>query len=150
MSGLGDMAKLIRAVNALILRGPLPSQRAPPKRPRITRCPAAAGCLRAPAAGGVPRLKGKGTMRGMLFTLVAILAIVSCDSLTQYALADGTAVARKKVRAAYGGPTCGYYPCRPVVGCPDRYSCWSLYGAYGPYGGAAYWSRYSYEGWWIR
>jgi hypothetical protein len=31
--------------------------------------------------------------------------------------------------------------------CPDRYSCSSLYGAYGPYGGAAYWSRYTYGGW---
>jgi hypothetical protein len=31
--------------------------------------------------------------------------------------------------------------------CPDRYSCSSLYGAYGPYGGAAYWTRYSYGGW---
>jgi hypothetical protein len=32
-------------------------------------------------------------------------------------------------------------------GCPDRVSCYSLYGAYGPYGGAAYWSAYSYAGW---
>ena len=31
--------------------------------------------------------------------------------------------------------------------CPDPYSCSSLYGAYGPYGGAAYWTRYTYEGW---
>jgi hypothetical protein len=31
--------------------------------------------------------------------------------------------------------------------CPDRYSCASLYGAYGPYGGAAYWTRYTYGGW---
>jgi hypothetical protein len=29
-------------------------------------------------------------------------------------------------------------------GCPDRYSCSPLYGAYGPYGGAAYWGAYSY------
>jgi hypothetical protein len=31
--------------------------------------------------------------------------------------------------------------------CPDRYSCSSLYGAYGPYGGGAYWTRYTYGGW---
>jgi hypothetical protein len=31
--------------------------------------------------------------------------------------------------------------------CPDPYSCSSLYGAYGPYGGAAYWTRYTYAGW---
>jgi hypothetical protein len=31
--------------------------------------------------------------------------------------------------------------------CPDRYSCFSLYGAYGPYGGGAYWGRYTWAGW---
>jgi hypothetical protein len=31
--------------------------------------------------------------------------------------------------------------------CPDPYSCSSLYGAYGPYGGAAYLTRYTYSGW---
>jgi hypothetical protein len=30
------------------------------------------------------------------------------------------------------------------VGCP-AYTCSSLYGAYGPYGGRAYWARYT--GW---
>ena len=30
--------------------------------------------------------------------------------------------------------------------CPDPYSCAPLYGAYGPYGGAAYMTRYTYEG----
>jgi hypothetical protein len=29
-------------------------------------------------------------------------------------------------------------------GCTDRYSCSPLYGAYGPYGGPAYWGAYSY------
>ncbi|MGY4320262.1 hypothetical protein ACVWW1_009589 [Bradyrhizobium sp. JR3.5] len=29
-------------------------------------------------------------------------------------------------------------------GCPDRYSCAPLYGAYGPYGGRDYWATYSY------
>ena len=32
-------------------------------------------------------------------------------------------------------------------GCPSRYTCASLYGAYGPWGGAAYWGRYTYGGW---
>ncbi len=31
--------------------------------------------------------------------------------------------------------------------CPDGYSCYPLYGAYGPYGGGAYWASYSYGGW---
>jgi len=29
-------------------------------------------------------------------------------------------------------------------GCPDGYGCAPLYGAYGPYGGRAYWSSFSY------
>ena len=32
-------------------------------------------------------------------------------------------------------------------GCPDEVSCYSLYGAYGPYGGGAYWGAYSPGGW---
>jgi hypothetical protein len=31
--------------------------------------------------------------------------------------------------------------------CPDPYSCSPLYGAYGPYGGAAFLTRYTYSGW---
>jgi hypothetical protein len=31
--------------------------------------------------------------------------------------------------------------------CPGRYSCSSLYGAYGPYGGSRYWSAYTFGGW---
>jgi len=36
---------------------------------------------------------------------------------------------------------------RSATRCPDRYSCSSLYGAYGPFGGGAYWTRYTYGGW---
>jgi hypothetical protein len=32
---------------------------------------------------------------------------------------------------------------RPYVGCPDGYSCYPLYGAYGPYGGQEYWAAYT-------
>ena len=31
--------------------------------------------------------------------------------------------------------------------CPDGYSCSPLYGAYGPYGGTAYWGGYTDSGW---
>ena len=31
--------------------------------------------------------------------------------------------------------------------CPDGYSCTPLYGAYGPYGGEAYWGAYTDSGW---
>ncbi len=34
--------------------------------------------------------------------------------------------------------------------CPDGYSCFPLYGAYGPYGGAAYWGAYTMTGWGYR
>ena len=38
-----------------------------------------------------------------------------------------------------------YHVCsRP---CPDGYSCSPLYGAYGPYGGKAYWGAYTDSGW---
>ena len=34
--------------------------------------------------------------------------------------------------------------------CPSRYSCFPLYGAYGPYGGTSYWGAYTYSGWGYR
>ena len=41
---------------------------------------------------------------------------------------------------------CGLSGCRwyreCLRGCPDRISCYPLYGAYGPYGGVAYWGAY--------
>lgn len=43
---------------------------------------------------------------------------------------------------------CGPSGCRRsriVSGCPDTVSCYSIYGAYGPYGGAAYWGTYSFD-----
>jgi hypothetical protein len=57
------------------------------------------------------------------------------------AAADGVAVKRhaRKVVAHTS------VVMRPA--CPDPYSCSSLYGAYGPDGGAAYWTRYNYAGW---
>ena len=50
--------------------------------------------------------------------------------------------------------TCGERGCdwrRVCKGaCSDRYSCIPLYGAYGPYGGAGYWSSYTLGGWFYR
>lgn len=59
--------------------------------------------------------------------------------LSGEALADGMTVkrqARKVVVDTIVRPTCS-----------DPYSCRSLYGAYGPYGGEAYWTRFTYGGW---
>jgi hypothetical protein len=39
---------------------------------------------------------------------------------------------------------CGPRGCRTrPLRCPDRLSCSSIYGAYGPYGGVSYWSAFS-------
>jgi hypothetical protein len=47
-------------------------------------------------------------------------------------------------RAVVAPVGCGW---RCHGGCPERYICYSLYGAYGPYGGTAYWARYTLSGW---
>ena len=85
----------------------------------------------------------EGVMRKTILTILAMFAIISGGCVTQDAFADGNAVVRhsKKVRHVYH---------RPRGACPDRYSCYSLFGAYGPYGGAPYWGRYTYEGWGYR
>jgi hypothetical protein len=43
-----------------------------------------------------------------------------------------------------GGLCDWQHVCRPVS-CPDGFGCYPLYGAYGPYGGEAYWSSFSYR-----
>ena len=44
------------------------------------------------------------------------------------------------------GPSgCGWH--KICGNCPDRHSCWPLYGAYGPYGGVGYWGAYSPNLW---
>ncbi len=61
-------------------------------------------------------------------------------SLSANAFADGL-----KVKHRAGKVVSQTSVMRPA--CPDPYSCAPLYGAYGPYGGAAYWTRYTYAGW---
>jgi hypothetical protein len=63
--------------------------------------------------------------------VAAVLAAFFC--LSGDALADGMMLKRHAGKV--------------VVHCPDRYSCYPLYGAYGPYGGRAYWTRYTWAGW---
>jgi hypothetical protein len=73
--------------------------------------------------------------------VVALFAAVFC--LSGEATADGMMVKhhpRKVSGCAYG---CDVR--RPV--CPTPYACNTLYGGYGPYGGRAYWSMYTYSGW---
>jgi hypothetical protein len=80
--------------------------------------------------------------------LFALVVAIACDCVIYEAAADETPLvhhARKPYQARVG-PPCAYHRCGPPVGCPDG-TCYSLYGAYGPYGGPLYWSRYTYGGW---
>jgi hypothetical protein len=88
--------------------------------------------------------------RCVLVVLIAAAPLSPFDWVASAAHADeAVAVVRhKRVRPAC--PSCGpYAPCgvRCRVVCPDGYSCYPLYGAYGPYGGVAYWGAYTFTGW---
>jgi len=92
-----------------------------------------------------------GTMRKIAVSMLATIAIISCDSLSQGALADGVGVRHtKKARPVTHARNCGPHDqCGLPVACPSG-TCYSLYGAYGPYGGTVYWGRYTYAGWGYR
>ena len=78
-------------------------------------------------------------MGKVAYVAAAAMAAFSC--LSGAALADEMVVKRHAARKAVVHSSV----VRPA--CPDPYSCHSLYGAYGPYGGHAYWTRYVYSGW---
>jgi len=90
-------------------------------------------------------------MRKVLAVFIAPATVIAYSSLTQQVLGDGTSMSRSKkfhyVSRIY---RCAHHDrCRVPVGCPDG-TCYSLYGAYGPHGGPAYWTRYTYDGWGFR
>jgi hypothetical protein len=74
-------------------------------------------------------------------TCVVAAALALLFYLSGDAFADGMTVKRHHARKVVADTS--------VVrsGCPDPYSCSSLYGAYGPFGGYAYWTRFTYAGW---
>ena len=78
-------------------------------------------------------------MAKVTYVVAAAIAAIFCFSGA--ALADEMALKRHARKAVVHTPNV----VRPA--CPDPYSCHSLYGAYGPYGGHAYWTRYVYSGW---
>jgi hypothetical protein len=81
---------------------------------------------------------------GKLVCMIAVaVAAVVCFSVD--ALADGMMAKRHARKAVVHTCTHGCVVRRPV--CPDPYLCSSLYGAYGPHGGSAYWARYTPAGW---
>jgi hypothetical protein len=83
-------------------------------------------------------------MRRALCSMATIVAIFSIGLLftSQGQAADLNANKRHISRSQYG-PSYRHWH-RGLYGCPDRVSCFPLYGAYGPYGGTAYWGTYSY------
>jgi hypothetical protein len=82
-------------------------------------------------------------------TVLAALTMVCCDWwVSPGAFADGVRPT-KNVRPAPHARKCHRDQCGYPVKCPDG-TCYSLYGAYGPHGGALYWSRYTYAGWGYR
>ena len=72
-----------------------------------------------------------------LFASIAVAGILTCA-----AAADESALRRHGKAVHRVNHVDHLYRRR---GCPDAWSCFSLYGAYGPYGGAAYWNRYTYQ-----
>jgi hypothetical protein len=83
-------------------------------------------------------------MRRTLYLVAAILAI---SSIALFFPSRGQAadlgVNKRQVSRSHYGPSA--YAHRRYSGCPDRLSCSPMYGAYGPYGGQAYWSAYGYD-----
>jgi hypothetical protein len=86
------------------------------------------------------------------FTLVLANMPLSFDAK---AADDAPSVSKNRIATAgldcqnvrQCGPTgCNWHRvCRGQ--CPDGVSCYPLYGAYGPYGGVAYWGSYTDSGW---
>ena len=74
-----------------------------------------------------------------------VICVLAAAVAVLFSLSDKTFAEGMKVKHHVRKPVPQNSVIRPA--CPDPYSCAPLYGAYGPYGGAAYWTRYTYEGW---
>ena len=79
-------------------------------------------------------------MKRFAFLLIAGLFLVPAPSTPVNAADMGVAPERVRPVRHYR-----HAERRPYLGCPDGYSCYPLYGAYGPYGGRSYWA--AYVGW---
>jgi hypothetical protein len=79
-------------------------------------------------------------MPRMLLTVAAIATIISADLSTKTRAADLQPLPAWKRSAHFKSP---YKSC-------TRYYCYPLYGAYGPFGGMAYWGAYTDAGWGYR
>jgi hypothetical protein len=90
-------------------------------------------------------------MRALAVSILTAVTVLASGCLSQEASADGVNVRHaKKVQTAVHVRKCGLYDrCGFPVVCPSG-ECYSLYSAYGPYGGPRYWSQYTYSGWGYR
>jgi hypothetical protein len=90
-------------------------------------------------------------MRALAVSILTAITVAATGCLPQEVRADGFSVPRvKKIKSVRPARKCGPHDqCGFPVTCPSG-SCYSLYGAYGPYGGQVYWSRFSYSGWGFR
>jgi hypothetical protein len=86
-------------------------------------------------------------MRMTFMIIMALLFFMSCDFYTHDALADGLFVNRHIQKVRHNSHSnCWPGRCGRPAPCPSG-TCYSLYGAYLPYGGSAYWGRYTSR-WW--
>jgi hypothetical protein len=79
-------------------------------------------------------------MRKKAFVTLTALAAISWDCVSQDVFAGELSV-RSHARKCGRYDHCGF----PIACPPGAY--YSLYGAYGPFGGTSYWGRYTYAGW---
>jgi hypothetical protein len=80
------------------------------------------------------------SMRKVAVVALTALAAILGDCVSYNAFGGEVSV-HHHVRKCGRYDHCGF----PVL-CPSG-TCYSLYGAYGPFGGALYWGRYTYSGW---
>jgi len=74
--------------------------------------------------------------RFIFAVVIALTLVPGAAQFAKPAQAADLAIARRHVAHTHNW--------HRYARCPDRLSCYPLYGAYGPYGGAAYWGAYGY------
>lgn len=90
-------------------------------------------------------------MRKLLFAVAALATLLGGGSQIYAAQAASRSLPTRQSCYRIQVPACNAYNCTwhfvCAYSCPDGYSCWPLYGAYGPFGGSAYWAGYTSYVW---
>jgi hypothetical protein len=85
------------------------------------------------------------------FLTLAPLITPAAPLITPAAAADQAVIRHSQVALACPrvwtcvGDQCGWRHSCELAPCPDGYGCYPLYGAYGPWGGLAYGSSFSFK-----